>query len=72
VREFVCGGIGELMGLQVGAMASFYLINGDLVPEPSHHLAWSFSLILGSLLGGGTGWWIARVSRDEPRRVRVR
>jgi hypothetical protein len=72
VREFVCSAFGELMGLQVGATVSFYLINADLMPRASEHLAWSLSLVLGGLAGSATGWWIARVSRQEPQRVRVK
>lgn len=72
VREIVCGTMGELMGLQMGAGVGFQLINGDLMPEAAHHLAWSLSLTLGALAGGVMGWWIARLTRQEPARIPVK
>lgn len=72
LRELVSSAFGELMGLQVGTMASFHLINGDLVPEASHHLVWSLSLALCAVTGGAFGWWVARVSRQEPQRIPVK
>ncbi|MEJ2119717.1 MAG: hypothetical protein P8Z76_03230 [Alphaproteobacteria bacterium] len=72
VREIVCGTMGELMGLRMGAGVRFQLINGDLMPEAAHQLAWSLSLTLGALAGGLMGRWIARLTRQEPARVPVK
>jgi hypothetical protein len=72
LREVVSSAIGELMGLQIGATACFHLINGDLVPEASHHLVWSLSLTLCAITGGAFGWWVARVSRQQPQPVRAK
>jgi len=72
LREVVSSAVGELMGVQVGAMASFHIINGDLVADASHHLVWSLSLTLCAVTGGAFGWWVARVSRQEPQRIPVK
>lgn len=72
VREFVCGAFGEFLGLQMGVAVGFNLVNGDLVPEAAHHLAWSLSLSLGAIVGGAMGWWVARMTREEPQRARVK
>jgi hypothetical protein len=66
VREVVGAAIGELWGLQLGVVAGFYLVTGDLMPEPWHHMVWYLALSLGSLAGGVGGWYIARLTREPP------
>ena len=66
IREFLCGAVGEVMGLQIGAVIGFHLVATDLLPEHWHHLAWYIALSLGALAGGAGGWYLARLSRETP------
>jgi len=66
LREFLCGTVGELMGLQIGIVIGFHLVATDLLPENWHHVAWYLALSLGALAGGAGGWYIARLSRQKP------